>query len=354
MALALGAPAAARAYTFTQVASGLHTPVYVTSAPGDPSTLYVVEQQGTIEIVRGGAVVGTFLDIRDRVLFDGERGLLSLAFDPGYARNHEFYVDYNDLHGDTHVVQFTSAGGVADLSSARELLFVAQPYPNHKGGQLQFDGRGYLYVGMGDGGTNPAAGDTSIGDPEDRAQNPRSPLGKLLRIKPNEQGAQWQVVGLGLRNPWRFSFDRQTGDLWIGDVGAAEYEEIDFRPQAKLGTLADYGWSRFEGPVIYNPYIELARKAALVSPVWAYPHVGDNCAVVGGYVYRGVQVPSARGRYFFGDYCAGTIWTFKVGRSGRASGPLVAGTVPDLSSFGQGADGQLYAVSLDGNLYALR
>ncbi len=355
VALAVAAPAAARAYSFVQIASGLHNPVYVTSAPGDPATLYVVEQPGTIEIVRGGAVTGMFIDLRDRVKFDGELGLLSLAFDPGYAQNHLFYVDYTDQNDDTHVVQFTSANGVGVPSSARELLFVKQPYPNHKGGQLQFDAQGYLYVGLGDGGTDPAGGDISTGDPQNHAQNLGSPLGKLLRIEPGRPGATWQTVGLGLRNPWRFSFDRQTGDLWIGDVGAGRYEEIDFRPKAKIGTLANYGWSRFEGGVLYNPAVALARAGALVTPVWTYSHNGPVCAVVGGYVYRGSNVPAARGRYFFGDYCAGTIWTFKVGPKGRASAfPVPLGTVPDLSSFGQDANGELYAVSLDGGLYALR
>ena len=160
---------------------------------------------------------------------------------------------------------------------------------------------------------------------------------------------------MGLRNPWRFSFDRQTGNLWIGDVGAGQYEEIDFRPKAKVGTLANYGWSRFEGPAIYNPAVKLAKKGVLVAPVWTYSHSGGPvCAVVGGYVYRGSSVPALRGRYIFGDYCSGAIWSFKTGAKGRASLPTPAGTVPDLSSFGQDANGELYAVSLDGALYALR
>jgi len=162
----------------------------VTSAPGDATTLYVVEQAGTIRMVRGGKLVGTFLDIRDRVHTDGnELGLLSIAFSPGYAQNRLFYVDYTDLQGDTHVVEFSAPNGVADPSSARELLFVDQPYPNHKGGQLLFDAKGLLYVGMGDGGTNPASGDTSIGDPENRAQSSGSLLGKLLRIDPSKPDA---------------------------------------------------------------------------------------------------------------------------------------------------------------------
>ncbi|HEY8407244.1 MAG TPA: PQQ-dependent sugar dehydrogenase, partial [Gaiellaceae bacterium] len=219
-ALALWASGAAGGRRdFTQVAGGFDAPVYVTSAPGDPSTLYVVEQPGTIKIVRDGQATGTLLDIRDRVKSGGEQGLLSIAFDPKYATNRKFYVNYTDTKGDTRVVEFTG-----DRSHARQLLFVDQPYDNHNGGQLQFDAKGYLYVGMGDGGSG--------GDPENRAQNLTSRLGKLLRINPARAGARWQIVGYGLRNPWRFSFDRRNGNLWIGDVGQNAWEEIDFRPAA--------------------------------------------------------------------------------------------------------------------------
>jgi len=346
--------AAAAAFTFQPVATGLHEPVYVTSAPGDATTLYVVEQRGTIEMVRGGAVAGTFLDIRSRVLDDGERGLLGLAFDPAYATNHRFYVDYSDLNGDSHVAAFTSANGVGDPASGHDLLVVKQPYPNHKGGQLAFDRNGYLYVGFGDGGTNPASGDISTGDPQNHAQTLSSPLGKLLRIKPNAAGAKWQTVGLGLRNPWRFSFDRATGNLWIGDVGAGRFEEIDFRAAAKVGTLANYGWSRFEGPALYNPAVKLAKKGVLVPPVWSYSHDSTACAVIGGYVYRGAAVTAARGRYIFGDYCDGSVWSFRVGPKGRASAVTrFADSIPNLSSFGVDGNGELYAVGLDGVLYQL-
>jgi Glucose/sorbosone dehydrogenases len=190
LALAGSASAAASAQSFQEIASGLNEAVYVTSAPGDASTLYVVEQRGTIEMVRNGQTTGTFLDIRDRVLDDGERGLLSVAFDPGYAQNHRFYVDYSDKSGDSHVTELTASNGVGDPSTAHDLLVVKQPYPNHKGGQLQFDRRGYLYVGFGDGGTDPAAGDVSTGDPQNHAQTLSSPLGKLLRIKPDVSGAK--------------------------------------------------------------------------------------------------------------------------------------------------------------------
>ena len=265
--------------------------------------------------MRNGSVAGTFLDIRDKVESDGEHGLLSMAFSPRYAQNHLYYVDYTDLQGNTHVDELSST----DASYTRELLLVQQPYPNHKGGQLEFDRHGFLYVGMGDGGTNPALGDTSVGDPENRAQNPASRLGKLLRIDPSKPGASWQTVGMGLRNPWRFSFDRTTGNLWIGDVGAARYEEIDFRTLGKLGALANYGWSRFEGNALYNPKIALARGAALVAPTWVYSHSDGGCGVIGGYVYRGARVPSFRGRYVFGDLCTGIVSSFRVGPKGRAS-----------------------------------
>ena len=353
---AAGGRNAGRAYGFRLLLGGLASPVDVTSAPGDPSTLYVVEQAGTIQIVRAGKRAGTFLDIRDRVRTDGgELGLLSVVFNPAYAQNHLFYVDYTDLQGDTRIVQFSAANGVGDPSTAHELLHVDQPYPNHKGGQLLFDKQGFLYVGMGDGGTNPASGDTSTGDPENRAQSPSSMLGKLLRIDPSTPNAAWQMVGMGLRNPWRFSFDRTTGNLWIGDVGAARFEELDFRPKAKIGTLANYGWSRYEGTEVYNPDVAIPNAAQLVNPVLTYRHSGGGCSVIGGYVYRGARVHAARGRYFYGDLCTGTISSFAVGPKGRASAVTVlTGKLRSLTSFGEGADGELYAVTLDGFLYQLR
>ena len=343
-------------YGFRPVVSGFANPVDVTSPPGDASTLYVVEQAGTIQMVRDGKLAGTFLDIRNRVRTDdGELGLLSIAFSPGYAQNHLFYVDYTDLQGDTRVVEFAAPNGVADLASARELLYVDQPYPNHKGGQLLFDAHGLLYVGMGDGGTNPDSGVTSTGDPENRSQSAGSMLGKLLRIDPSKPGAAWQVVGMGLRNPWRFAFDRKTGDLWIGDVGAARFEELDFRPKAKIGTLANYGWSRYEGPAVYNPKIAIRNKAQLVKPVLTYRHDAGGCSIIGGYVYRGSRVPAAQGRYFYGDLCTGTISSFAVGPKGLASTvKTLPGKIRSITSFGEDANGELYAVSIDGFLYALR
>jgi glucose/arabinose dehydrogenase len=341
---ASGSRDATRALSFQQIAGGLTSPVAVATAPGDPTTLYVVEQPGTIKIVKGGQVAGTFLDIRGRVKSGGEQGLLSVAFHPSYAQNHRFYVNYTDTNGDTRVVEFKSANGVGLLASGRQLLFVKQPYANHNGGELQFDKSGYLYVGMGDGG--------SAGDPGNRAQNLRSRLGKLLRIDPTRAGSTWQIVGFGLRNPWRFSFDRQTGDLWIGDVGQGNWEEVDYRAAARIGRLANYGWSRYEGRATYDPRKPLLRTGDLIAPRWVYSHA-EGCSITGGYVYRGANVPAAVGRYFFGDYCSGTVWSVKVGK-GLASAPGRLGRIPNLSSFGEDGNGELYAVSTDGAIYGLR
>ncbi len=222
------------------------------------------------------------------------------------------------------------------LASARQLLFVDQPYPNHNGGQLQFGPDGLLYVGMGDGGAG--------GDPGNRAQDLRERLGKLLRIDPSKRGARWQIVGYGLRNPWRFSFDRATGDLYIADVGQDAWEEIDFRPHSQLDKLANYGWRLYEGRARYaggSP----AGAGILVAPISVYSHK-EGCSVTGGYVYRGRNAPDASGRYFFGDLCSGTIWSLRV-ESGRAVGlRKESPRIGQLSSFGEGADGTLYAVSV--------
>jgi glucose/arabinose dehydrogenase len=331
--------------SFQPLLSGLNAPTYVTSAPGDPTTLYVVELPGTIRIVRNGAVAGTFLDIRSRVQWGGEQGLLSVAFSPQYASDHRFYVDYTDTNGDTRVVEFRSSKGVGQVGTARQLLFVKQPYANHNGGQLEFDRNGYLYVGMGDGGSG--------GDPENRAQNLKSRLGKLLRINPLRQGATWQIVGFGLRNPWRFTFDRANGNLWIGDVGQGAWEEIDFRAAARVGKLANYGWARYEGQAVFDPGKPYVRKGDLVAPVRVYSHAGGACSITGGYVYRGSAVPADKGRYFYGDYCSGGVWSAAAG-NGTLGPPRVEGRIAQLSSFGEDGNGELYATSLTGTLYRLR
>jgi glucose/arabinose dehydrogenase len=317
----------------------------VTSAPGDPTTLYVVEQAGRIRIVRDGKIAGTFLDIHGIVKSGGELGLLSMAFSPDYASNNLFYVSYTDTHGNSRVARYTAANGRGVRSSGHILLTVHQPFSNHKGGQLQFDKRGYLYVGFGDGG--------SEGDPNQTSQNMRLRLGKLLRASNKTPGDSWKIVGLGLRNPWRFSFDSATDNLWIGDVGQDKWEEVDFRAAARLDRLANYGWSRYEGYSVYSSSHSYSTVGAKVKPVLVYSHA-HGCSVTGGFVYRGTAVRAAQGRYFYGDYCTGTIWSFRVGKHGRASAPAVSGRVPSVSSFGVDGDGELYAVSLGGTLYKLR
>jgi glucose/arabinose dehydrogenase len=346
--LAVACAAAPCASTHAQLsmqpyASGFDSPLYVTAAPGDASRIYVVEQTGRIRIVQNGHVVGTFLDLRSKTSAGGERGLLSMAFHPQYAQNHRFYVSYTDTSGNSRVVEYRSANGLGVPSTARQILFVHQPYSNHNGGQIQFDKRGFLYVGFGDGG--------SEGDPNNTSQNLSVRLGKLLRTNPLRGG--WQMVGYGLRNPWRFSFDRATNDLWIGDVGQDHWEEVDYRNHTRLGKLANYGWSRFEGKVTYDSHKPLRRSGALVFPVAVYSH-SLGCSVTGGFVYRGSAVPAARGRYFYGDFCSGRVWSFRVS-GGRASAPRQERfTVPSLSGFGEDANGELYATSLsNGTVYRL-
>jgi len=268
-----------------------------------------------------------------------------MAFNPHYASNHLFYVSYTNVDGNSRVVRYRSANGVGVRSSARILLRVKQPYSNHNGGLLQFDKRGYLYFGLGDGGSG--------GDPQQNAQNMRTRLGKLLRSPSKSPGTRWKTVGLGLRNPWRFSFDPANDNLWLGDVGQDRYEEIDFRRASKLDKPANYGWSRYEGSAVYSASHRYSSAGAKVRPVLVYSH-DHGCSVTGGYVYRGSTVRAARGRYFYGDYCAGTVWSFRVGAHGRASAPAVSGAVPGLSSFGVDGHGALYATSLEGALYRLR
>jgi glucose/arabinose dehydrogenase len=323
---------------------GLSALTAIASTPAEPNRLYAVEQVGTIKYIVNGRVAGTFLDIRDRVLSGGEQGLLSVAFSPGYAKNHRFYVNYTDKQGNTRVVEFRSRNGVGVKSSARQLLFVRQPYSNHNGGELQFDRNGFLYVGMGDGGSG--------GDPGNRAQRMNDRLGKLLRINPLQRRAKWKIVALGLRNPWRFSFDRANGDLYIADVGQDNWEEIDYRPRAQIGRLANYGWHVYEGRARYSTSTPLG-PGQLVAPVFVYSHAGGNCSVTGGYVYRGSAVPAAVGRYFFGDYCSGDVWSLRI-QGGQAADvrrePFRVGT---LSTFGVDSAGELYLGNGGGDIFKL-
>jgi glucose/arabinose dehydrogenase len=323
------------------VVSGLDAPVAMASTPSEPNRLYVVEQPGVIRVIENGELVQEpFLDIHDEVKSGGEQGLLSMAFHPDYASNGLFYVDYTDLNGDTRVVEYQAQSG-ADPVKRRELLFVEQPYANHNGGQLAFGPDGRLYVGMGDGGSG--------GDPENRAQDLSQQLGKLLSTDV-DQGTGWRIEGYGLRNPWRFSFDRETGDLWIGDVGQSEWEEIDHTPRESPG-IENYGWDVYEGRHTYEDK-PLNPVGHLVMPVFEYSH-DLGCSVTGGFVYRGQDIPAARGRYFFGDFCSGRMWSFIL-RDGTASN-VRRDSLPvgSLSSFGEDARGELYLLTLEGDVLKL-
>ena len=327
---------------FKEVADGLDSPLGIASTPSEPGRLYIVEQPGLVRVVEDGKLLSQpFLDVQNQVVSGGEQGLLSLAFDPEYESTGLFYVDYTDTNGDTRVVEY-HAGDSAPVKR-RELLFVDQPYANHNGGQLAFGPDGRLYVGMGDGGSG--------GDPENRAQNLDEKLGKLLSLDadPDVREKDWTIEGYGLRNPWRFSFDRETGDLWIGDVGQGAWEEIDHTSASSPG-LENYGWDVYEGTHGYEDK-DPNPAGRLVMPVYEYSH-DDGCSVTGGYVYRGERVPDAVGRYVFGDYCSGTVSSFVL-EGDKARDVRNFGRIDQLSAFGEDAAGELYAVSLDGKLYEL-
>lgn len=333
------------------VAGSFNNPLYVTAPPGDTGRLFVVEQAGTIRIVQHGVLLTTpFMDITGRVGSGGERGLLSMAFHPSYATNGFFYVNYTDLNGDTHVERFTVSAAdsnVADTASHHLIIFIPQPYPNHNGGLVMFGPDGMLYIGMGDGGSG--------GDPQNRAQNPDSLLGKLLRLDVDggdpyvipignpykSGGGAPEIWALGLRNPWRFSFDPPSGQLYIADVGETMWEEVDVEPASQPGL--NYGWRIMEGAHCFNP--DPCNFAGLTFPRVEYSHA-DGCAVMGGYVYRGTFSPALVGQYFFADLCAGWLRSFTFSNNAVTSRTL---WTPDngLSSphsFGQDARGEIYVV----------
>jgi glucose/arabinose dehydrogenase len=327
------------------VARGFESPVHVAAAPGDPDRLYVVEQAGRIRIVEGGREVAKpFLDVTSEVVSGGEQGLLSVAFHPNYRENGLLYVDYTDLNGDTRVVEYRVLDDrtAVDPATRRVVLAIDQPYSNHNGGQLAFGPDGRLWVGMGDGGAG--------GDPENRAQDLSSLLGKLLTLDVSESSPDPKIAAYGLRNPWRFSFDRETGDLWIGDVGQGDFEEIDRLPRDEVGNLVNFGWDVFEGDAPYEEK-EPNPEGSLVGPVAVYDH-GEGCSVTGGFVYRGSEVPALEGRYVYGDYCSGSIWSIAADGA-RESVRKEAIQVDGLTSFGEDGRGELYAASSTGTIYRI-
>jgi glucose/arabinose dehydrogenase len=319
---------------------GFDAPVLLTHAPGEPKTVYVVEQPGRILRIRGGRRT-VFLDIRDEVAYGGEQGLLGLAFDPAYAKNLRLYVAYTSDSGRNTVARYRSNGAAAVESSRTILLAVPDPYGNHNGGHLAFGPDGLLYTSIGDGGSG--------GDPENRAQDMQSQFGKLLTLDPKRPAAGWSIAALGLRNPWRFSFDRANGDLYIGDVGQGSIEEVNFTPRSSPG-LENYGWDLYEGSRRFEDGNPSTGK--LVFPVAEYTHA-RGCSVTGGFVYRGTVRRAERGRYVYGDYCSGIVWSFRIAR-GAAQGLRVEPfRIESLTSFGENAAGELFAVSGEGAIYRI-
>lgn len=340
-------------------ARGLDNPLFLTHAGDGSGEVFVVEQPGRIRAVDPGGEIHTFLDIRARVAAGGERGLLGLAFHPNYPDNGRLFVDYTDRRGDTVVSEFRRATeSAADQRSERVLLHIDQPYANHNGGMLAFGPDGFLYIGTGDGGSG--------GDPMNNGQRLDTLLGKILRVDVDSgspygippdnpfverDGARREIWAYGLRNPWRFSFDRSTGDLFVGDVGQNAFEEIDARPATSTGG-ENYGWRIVEGFSCYRA--RTCDRRGLTAPVAQYP-TPQGCAVTGGYVYRGTAQRPLAGGYLFGDFCNGRIFAF--GAADALRGPvrhrMLLDTDLSISSFGEDEDGELYLIDLGGRVLRL-
>ena len=331
----------------------LQRPVYLTHA-GD-ERLFIVEQHGTIRIFQEGELLSQpFLDVSEMITIDGtERGLLGLAFHPDYDDNGYFYIVYTNLDGDSEVSRYTVSDNnpnVADPTSQMLLLHLPQPYGNHNGGQLAFGPEGYLYLGFGDGG--------AVGDPFDNAQDKNTLLGGILRLDvdsaepyaipdDNPYAGQWRRRGelwaMGLRNPWAFSFDRLTGDMFIADVGQEGPEELNWQPAGSPNI--NYGWPILEGPDCYEA--DTCDYDDYESPIWHYQHGDTSCAIIGGHVYRGQEYPQFNGNYFFADFCAGTIWSLVPDSDGNWHGntPQVAYQSDyHISSIGEDVNGELYVL----------
>jgi glucose/arabinose dehydrogenase len=332
-----------------EIASGLDRPVYVAAAPGEPDRLYVVGQAGVIQVLeRGKLVEEPFLDISALTTTSpkgelaAEQGLLSMAFAPDYATSGRFYVDYTDRDGDVNVVEYRAREEQADPDSARRLLLVEKHQPIHNGGQLHVGPDGGLYVGIGDDGEGRVHG---------QSLEPGDLLGKIVRL----DAAGPSVVAYGLRNPWRFSIDRETGDLWIADVGEVGWEEVSRVPRTEAEP-ANLGWAAFEGheAVVWDEvgHLEPDGPGELVWPLAVYDRGETGCAaIIGGYVYRGEAIPGALGHYFYGDFCTGTVWSVDPAEPRRLRHELDLGVT--LASFGEDGAGELYLVSRTGSIFRL-
>ncbi len=343
-------------FTWQIITSGFSRPLGMTDAGNND--LYIVEQGGLIKVFRNGQVLTThFLDLSDRVGAQAnEQGLLGLALDADYLTNRIFYLNYTNKKGDTIISRFTANADfeTADADSEQVLMVIAQPYANHNGGNIVFGPDGYLYIGMGDGGSG--------GDPQGNAQNPERLLGKMLRIAVRNQelyaipadnpfangGGRSEIFAVGLRNPWRFSFDSKTGDLWIADVGQGDWEEINLA----VGNLPgiNYGWDYREGKHAFegSPPADLE----LIDPILEYDH-SVGCSVTGGYVYRGQEFPEFYGVYLYGDYCSGVVWGAIRGEDDTWISEPLFSTGVNISSFGQDLDGEVYLIAHTGDIYQL-
>ena len=349
---------------------GLSFPVFLTAPPGDASRLFVVEKGGKIKVVNKatGSLIGTFLDIPTLVSTGGEQGLLGLAFDPQYASNGRFYVSYTDVNGNSVIARHLvdqSNPNVAVGTADRIILTLAQPFSNHNGGMIAFGPDNFLYIGFGDGGSG--------GDPDGHAQNSADLLGKLLRIDvsqgvspqpaytiPSDNPFAAAVLGkeiwsLGLRNPWRYSFDRQTGDLYIADVGQGNWEEVDVATSAGGGGRGiNFGWNVMEGNHCFSPSSG-CNMTGLTQPRLEYDHGNGACSITGGYAYRGAAIPALQGTYFYGDFCAGFVRSFRLvnGNATETFDWIALRPGGNITSFGEDASGELYIMTSGGGLYRI-
>lgn len=350
----------------TRIATGLSRPLLVADAGDGSGRLFIVEQTGAIRIVKAGVLLATpFLDLSGAVSGGNEQGLLGLAFHPSYGSNGKLYVSYTDRTGTSIIREFHVSATNPDRvdgRTGRTLLRVAQPYANHNGGNIAFGPDGDLYIGFGDGG--------SAGDPGNRAQDLGTMLGKLLRIDVNRRTGRLpygipatnpfvgragldQIWAYGLRNPWRWSFDRVTGDLWIGDVGQDTWEEVD-RAVASRGRDAgrglNFGWHVMEASHCFTPSLGCSRTGKTL-PLTEYGHTDGRCSITGGFVYRGSRYPDLVGAYLFADYCSGEIWYVDRGAPRGAAPRLALDTAALITSFGQDQAGELYVTDGNGSVY---
>lgn len=360
-------PPVASDYEAVPFLTGLTSPVDFQAIPGDTSRVFIVEQPGRIRIAKSGVLQARpFLDVSALVSRDGEQGLLGLAFHPQYATNGRFFIHYTDVAGNTRLArcQVSSDPDSADPTQT-PILSVTQPFVNHNGGQIAFGPDGYLYMALGDGGSG--------GDPFGNGQSLSTLLGKILRLDVSgaatyaipatnpfvgQAGARGEIWSYGLRNPWRFAFDSETGAMWIGDVGQDQWEEIDVEPAATGGR--NYGWNRMEANHCYPPG-SACDTTGLTRPIVEYDH-GSGCSVTGGKVYRGTAMPELAGTYFYGDFCSGLIRSVRLGPGGTFTTNdwtavlqrTTGGPMEQVSSFGLDGRGELYILLLNGEIYRLR